>query len=299
MKRGSDPPRLRELLRDGSDPLGRALEDMREEGPSAEELRRVTLGVRMALGVPPAGSGGPNGGSGAAGSGAAGSSSAAPVGTAVGALKGSAAGAKLISSFFVPMAAGVLTAGAVLVTVTTVTSRKIAAPPPVDVVPPAAQAPPSPAPLRASLETAPAASAAAVMSGSQHATETPLATPVFRRPGQWNTVAPAPPPSGEKQMAPLPGNEATQPPTELALVNEAQEALAARDPARALAQAREHELRFRDGMLAQEREVIAIDALLRLGRRREAESRALRFHAQYPQSAHGRRVDVLLQTSSP
>jgi len=65
-------------------------------------------------------------------------------------------------------------------------------------------------------------------------------------------------------------------------------------PKAALALAAEHDRAFAGGgALAQEREVIAIDALLRLGRRTEAELRTQRFHRQFPASAHGRRVDVL------
>ncbi|MET0792442.1 MAG: hypothetical protein ABW061_13055, partial [Polyangiaceae bacterium] len=64
--------------------------------------------------------------------------------------------------------------------------------------------------------------------------------------------------------------------------------------AAALVLAAEHAREFPAGVLTQEREVIAIDALLRLGRRSEAEARAASFHRQFPASAHGRRVDVLL-----
>jgi len=84
------------------------------------------------------------------------------------------------------------------------------------------------------------------------------------------------------------------PESELSLVARAQAALAA-DPARALSLTDEHLQRFGSGALAQEREVIAIGALVRLGRMTEARARAERFHALYPTSAHGRRVDVLLE----
>jgi hypothetical protein len=42
--------------------------------------------------------------------------------------------------------------------------------------------------------------------------------------------------------------------------------------------------------LAQEREVIAIEALSKLGRADDARSRAGRFEQQYPNSAHRRKV---------
>ena len=47
-------------------------------------------------------------------------------------------------------------------------------------------------------------------------------------------------------------------------------------------------------MLAQEREVIVIDALVRMGKRSEAQSRANRFRVAYPGSGHARRVETIL-----
>jgi len=80
---------------------------------------------------------------------------------------------------------------------------------------------------------------------------------------------------------------------ELGLLARAQAALGT-DPGHALALSGDHERIFTRGALAQEREVIVIDALLRLGRTAEASARAARFHQQFPGSVHGRRVDVLL-----
>ncbi len=65
------------------------------------------------------------------------------------------------------------------------------------------------------------------------------------------------------------------------------------DAAAALELAREHERRFPRGLLVQEREVIAIDALLRTGRRPYAHQRAARFRERFPTSALGHRVDTL------
>ena len=103
--------------------------------------------------------------------------------------------------------------------------------------------------------------------------------------------APAPrtdAPSGVDSLAADAGDRA-----ELELIGRAQAALAT-DPGLALALAREHERKFSAGALVQEREVIAIAALLRLARRVEAEALVLRFHQQFPRSVHGRRLDVLL-----
>jgi len=65
-------------------------------------------------------------------------------------------------------------------------------------------------------------------------------------------------------------------------------------PARALALTAEHATRFAHGTLAEEREVIAIEALLVRGTRAAAQARARAFFASYPASAHGRRVRALL-----
>lgn len=80
---------------------------------------------------------------------------------------------------------------------------------------------------------------------------------------------------------------------EVALLAAAQAVLAAR-PVETLARCDEHAARFANGTLVQEREVLAIDALLRLGRRPEAEARASRFRAAFPRSGHLRRIEALL-----
>ena len=85
---------------------------------------------------------------------------------------------------------------------------------------------------------------------------------------------------------------------ELQLLREAQSVLRS-DPARALAVAAEHARRFEDGTLAQEREVVAIEALVALSRLPEARARAERFAARWPRSAHARRLAVILGDDSP
>ncbi len=81
---------------------------------------------------------------------------------------------------------------------------------------------------------------------------------------------------------------------EIALVKRAYAALRNGDPQGALLLAGEHAKKFPAGMLTQEREVIAIDALVRLGRRAEAVQRANAFRKAFPSSAHLRRIDVLV-----
>jgi hypothetical protein len=102
-------------------------------------------------------------------------------------------------------------------------------------------------------------------------------------------VAPDPP---RVRAEPRPALE-TDPDAELALIRSAQDALRS-SPARALELTAEHERRFGEGTLAQEREVVAIDALARASRADDARARAQRFHARWPRSAHRRRIDVLV-----
>jgi hypothetical protein len=75
------------------------------------------------------------------------------------------------------------------------------------------------------------------------------------------------------------------------LLERARQALAT-DPSRALALAQQHERLFPNGVLRQEREVIAIEALRRLGRSTQASERANQFETQYPASAHRRAVET-------
>jgi hypothetical protein len=64
------------------------------------------------------------------------------------------------------------------------------------------------------------------------------------------------------------------------------------NPAHALALTSEHKLRFPGGALAQEREVIAIDALRKLGKSDQAALRADEFAKHYPGSAHRYKLDA-------
>jgi hypothetical protein len=72
---------------------------------------------------------------------------------------------------------------------------------------------------------------------------------------------------------------------ELQLIGRAQQVLP-HDPGHALALTEEHERRYRVPLLAQEREVIAVAALSKLGRTSEARARAERFVQRFPDSAH-------------
>lgn len=65
----------------------------------------------------------------------------------------------------------------------------------------------------------------------------------------------------------------------------------ATDPAHALRLTDEHPARYPRGVLLQEREIIAIEALIRLGRAGDARARAASFRARFPASAHHGHLD--------
>ena len=81
---------------------------------------------------------------------------------------------------------------------------------------------------------------------------------------------------------------------EALLVRRAQTMLSS-DPAGALRLTAERRRQFPGGVLGQEASVVAIEALLRLGRRQEAEAQARSFEAAHPGSVHARRMRRLLE----
>ncbi|WP_186001868.1 hypothetical protein [Corallococcus sp. Z5C101001] len=107
------------------------------------------------------------------------------------------------------------------------------------------------------------------------------------------SAAPKRPPAPAPSVAPAAEDE------ELLLLDSAHQALRRGDSERALASAQAHASRFPAGTLAQEREVIAIEALVRLGRVPEARERAEAFGARYPTSSHLVRLQGLLHPSGP
>jgi hypothetical protein len=80
---------------------------------------------------------------------------------------------------------------------------------------------------------------------------------------------------------------------ELVLLQRASDAVASR-PEEALRLADQDAFIYPGGALAQERELIAIQALVRLGRRSEASLRADQFFRSFPGSAHRPRILALL-----
>lgn len=80
---------------------------------------------------------------------------------------------------------------------------------------------------------------------------------------------------------------------ELLLLERANASLVSR-PQRSLALAREHRQRFQRGVLVEEREMLAVQALIRLGRLDDARRRADALRAAYPHTAYGERLTTLL-----
>ncbi|MBX7197189.1 MAG: hypothetical protein K1X94_34385, partial [Sandaracinaceae bacterium] len=90
------------------------------------------------------------------------------------------------------------------------------------------------------------------------------------------------------------GTATSEAPSELALLGRARAALATH-PEVTLALCAEHASRYPEGVLREEREVLAIDALVATGRESQARARAVRFEAAFPQSVHRPHVSQALE----
>ena len=85
---------------------------------------------------------------------------------------------------------------------------------------------------------------------------------------------------------------------EIALLARAHDALRG-SPAQSLELCREHEKKFANGRFSQEREAVAIEALVHLGRRDEAEKRWSSFQTRFPGSSHRVHLESLFSSSRP
>ena len=83
-------------------------------------------------------------------------------------------------------------------------------------------------------------------------------------------------------------------PTEIALLRDARLALGS-NPSEALALAEQHRTLFPRGAMVQERELIAISALARLGRHTAVLARAAQFERDFPNSPYRKQVSALAQ----
>lgn len=253
-----DPPRLHETS-DVEAGVRHVLRAGKDEAPDAARMDHILSGLRSKIGSP-SGDGGPE--TQGAGSGGASGPSPGP-----GATKASLSGVTKI-------AATAIGAGAIGVLILTTRDQS-----PVDTTAPAptastSAAPPLPRPT-------PAAPASA-----------PPAPPIVDVPAIPIDLLPSTPlaPSSARTAS---SSAAGPAPSELTLLKEAQGALA-NEPARSLDIVAKHERTFPKAEFSEEREVIRIDALMRLGRVEEAHARADGFNARFPASAHRARVRALL-----
>lgn len=120
-----------------------------------------------------------------------------------------------------------------------------------------------------------------------------IAEPAPSPPGiSLNDLPNAPQPAAKAPTKPAP---APFGPTqeEIALIGNAHDALRT-DPAAALALCKQHETKFAGGHFAQEREAVAIEALVYLNRKEEAKRRFASFDNEYPSSSHRVHLESLL-----
>lgn len=125
-------------------------------------------------------------------------------------------------------------------------------------------------------------------------TAAPVAEPPPSAPGiSLNDLPNAAPPALKAPAKP--NVEAPAPPTqeEIALIGRAHDALRS-DPQSALTLCKEHETKFKAGHFAQEREAVAIEALVYLNRKDEAQKRFAAFDNSYPSSSHRVHLESLL-----
>ena len=263
-----DPKRL---LHGGGE-LRALLEAGKSEVPSDGQMMLLAAKIGILGGIGGAGAAGAAGagGAGAAGAGGVGGAGAgaAKTAVAVGAVKAGLA-VKVIGAVAIAGAAG---AGAVAVSQKDVTPTQA----PVGIVASTSTSASTSGGGSTSTSGGGSASASASVSVSTSASDE---APVVSAPKA--NVRPAGEPKDDGPQA------------EVKLLERAQDALRSR-PAEALALCNDHAQRFPGGMLVQEREVIAIEALIKTGRKDEARRRADRFKARFPGSSHTRRLDALL-----
>lgn len=256
-----DPRRLLEEEPEGM--LRNGLEVAREELPSEEQMASLAAKLGPLLG------GGPGGGP--AGDGGGGGAAGAAGATAGVAAKGTMLGKAAVAL----LAAGVVGGGVWVALDQGREQPEQPAPAPVGDATPPDDAPPTPLSPAESLAIPPPENPPGRLQDPEEDLSDRPRREQEERPGRAGRSAEQPPPG------------------EVPLLEQAQDALAA-DPARALELVEEHRRHHPRGMLAQEREVLAIDALLRLGRRAEAEAQAGRFRERHPGSAQLRRIETLL-----
>jgi hypothetical protein len=255
----SDPKRLLDEGRDGD--LSNLLSAGKTELPDDAQLGALAAKIGLLGGLGGAGAAGVAGASGSSGS-SAGAASAAGAGAKVAGATAAKAG------LVIKLGGAVVVAGAASATAIVATSSSSEAP------------------------KSPVGVGIVATAGSNVATIDPASTslrlPDTDTPPEEPSAAPRAP-----AIKPAAAPSAEGPEVEVRLLERAQDALRAR-PAEALALADDHARRFPKGMLVQEREVIAIEALVKAGRTGDAKARAARFKQRFPGSSHARRIDTLV-----
>lgn len=139
-----------------------------------------------------------------------------------------------------------------------------------------------------------AAAAASSRAPTKHpARNAPALVPTTPLVASNPSVFEPPPVADEARLTPkaeLPSSNLAR---EAALLERAQ-GLVVKNPAAALRTLRVHAVEFPHGALELERDFLTVDALLRLGRRTEAESLANTIRTRAPGSLYGRRLEHLL-----
>jgi hypothetical protein len=108
-------------------------------------------------------------------------------------------------------------------------------------------------------------------------------------------AAPAPPPVVAPVREPVVHAPADTLAAETSLLDHARAALQRGDAAAALASCDAHAKKYARGVLREERERIAIEALAALGRRDEATARTQRFDRAFPNSVQSERLHALVR----
>lgn len=142
---------------------------------------------------------------------------------------------------------------------------------------PPAQEPPASPPPGAGADRAPGAIAPSISALAQG--EATAAAP--------EVTAPAPAPGSPEERA-------SRLREENELLGQARAALRSGDPGRAIAILEQARVKFPDGVLGQEREAVAIEALARSGAREAASARASAFLRAHPASPHAARLQVFV-----
>jgi hypothetical protein len=295
----SDPKRLLDQAEDVTADERRALSAGRDVRPPSGFAGEVW--GALAVQLPPVGGGGSAGaggsigpGAGASAAGAGGAKAVAGVGlvsivkaVAIGAVVGSAV---LAGRAIVPTSSSPVTASTNVEEHAEPVRAKPSqpdfaiAPPIPDRAPASEPVAPEQREAPAALDPPPRAPSAAERTKTVDRVEARPAEPSFAR---AEPTAPAP--------GSVPPEQVGDAREESRMVAAARDALRLGDPASSLGWLERAHQKFPNGVLVQEREALAIEALALSGRRDEAEKRAAAFLRDYPKSPHAARVQALVR----